>query len=102
SGGRIERVCGDSREEIGAAADLAARRQFAQIAKASRRCERSTRIEIKYRFCIRLVTGARIVTSQHQQVAYARCGGAKQIALYRDAVTVAAGELQDRVGALVQ
>ena len=101
SWGRIDRIVGASKEEIGAAADLAARRQFAQITKASRRCEKSTRIEIKYRFCIRLVAGARIVTSQHQQVAYTRCGGAKQIALYRDAVTVAAGELQDRFDALL-
>ena len=51
--------------------DLAARRQFAHVAKASRGGKKPPRIEIKYRLGIRLIAGTRIVATQHQQVAYA-------------------------------
>src|SRR5215468_5075519 len=66
------------------------RRQFAHVAKASRGGKKPPRIEIKYRLGIRLIAGTRIVATQHQQVPYARRSGAEQIALYRDAVAVAA------------
>ena len=57
------------------------------------------RIEIEHRLGLRLVAGVRVVAAQQQEIADAHRGGAHEIALERDAVAVAAGELKDRLNA---
>ena len=69
------------------------------LASRSRRAVSSkrARIEIEHRLGIGLIAGARIVAAQHQQIAHADRRRAQQVALQRDAVAVAAGELEDRL-----
>ncbi len=101
AGRRIDRIVGAAEEKIGASGDLATGRQFAGVAKPPRGIEQRTRIEIKHRHGIRLVTGARIVTAQHQQIAHARGCRAQQVALQRDTIAITAGELKNRFDALL-
>ncbi len=57
------------------------------------------RIEIEHRLGVRLVASLGIVAAQQQQIADAEGGCTHQVALERNAVTVAAGELEDRLDA---
>ena len=58
-------------------------------------------IEIEHRLGVGLIARARIVAAQHQQVADAERRGADQVALQREPVAVAAGELQHRLDAIL-
>ena len=100
---RIDRHIGDADEEIRFAGDLAARGQFAAVADADRGRDQRAGVEIEHRLRLRLIARARVVAAQHQQVADAERRRAEQVALQRDPVAVAAGELQHRLdAALVQ
>ena len=55
--------------------------------------------DIEHRLGVGLVAGLRVVAGEQEQVANAECGGAHHLALQRDAVFVAAGDLQDRLDA---
>ena len=61
--------------------------------------EQRVGIQVEDRLGIGLIAGARIVAPQRQHVAHALCGGADQQTLQRDAIAVAAGELQHRLDA---
>ena len=89
------------RKKSARAGDLAAGRQFAGVAQPPRGLQQLARIEIEHRLGVGLIAGARIVAAQHQQIAHAGRRRAQQIALQRDAVAVAAGELKDRLDALL-
>ena len=71
--------------------------QLAVVADRARRFGERARIEIEHRLGVALIAGGRIITAQQQQVAHPERGGAHQLALERDAVAVAAGELEDRL-----
>ena len=81
--------------------DLAPRRQFATIAHPDRGFDQRAGVEIEHRLGVGLIAGARIVAAQHQEVADAERRRADQIALQREAVAVAAGQLQDRLDAVL-
>ena len=66
---------------------------------ADRGLDQRARIEIEHRLGVGLVARARIVAAQHQQIADAERRRAEQIALQREPVAVAAGELQHRLDA---
>ena len=74
--------------------------QFAAIANADRRLDQRTGIEIEHRLRVGLIARARIVAAQHQKIAQAERSRAEQIALQREAIAVAAGELQHRLDAV--
>src|SRR5689334_12499633 len=92
---RIDRVVGTAEKEIKIAADLPASGKLAYVPQASRGIEQRARIEIKDRLGVGLIPGARIVTTQHQEIAYARRRRAQQIALQRNSVAIAASQLKD-------
>src|SRR5262249_33526930 len=84
------------------ASHLATRRQLAPVADAYRGGEQAGGVEVEHRLRVRLVTRARIVAAQQQQVFCAERGGGQQVPLQGDAVAVAAGELQYRLDAVLQ
>ena len=94
---RIDRRVGGAEEEIRLAADLRAGRQFPgrgcrpRSRSAGRESRSNTGLASGWSPCVR------IVATQHQQVAHAERGGAQQVALQREPVAVAAGELEDRL-----
>jgi hypothetical protein len=63
----------------------------------ARRLGERARVEIEHGLGIRLIAGGRIVAAQQQEVPHPERGGAHQLALERNAVTVAAGQLEDRL-----
>ena len=99
SGRRIDRHVGGAEEERRLAGNLAPGRQLAVVAQPPRGLEQRFRIDVEHRLGIGLVAGFRVVAGEHQDVADAERGGAHQFALQRDAVLVAAGDLQDRLDA---
>src|SRR6185295_13942224 len=98
---RIDWIVGAAEEKIKIAANLAARREFADIAEPPCRIKQRAWIEIKDSFGIGLITGAGVVAAQHQKIANTRCGGTQQVTLQRDTITIAAGQLEDRLYALL-
>ena len=56
-------------------------------------------VDVEHRLGVGLVAGLRVVAGEQQQIADAERGRAHQLALQRDAVLVAAGDLQDRLDA---
>ena len=69
AGRRIDRVVGAAEEEVRAAADLAAARQFAGIAQAARGLQKLARVEIEHRLGVGLVAGR----SDRRRAASADC-----------------------------
>jgi len=100
--GRIDRRVGDADEKIRRAADPAPVRQFIQVADADGSRGKSSRIQIENRLGLRLVAGLRIIAAQRQDIDDAERGGAEQLTLQSDPITVAAGQLQDRFNPLLQ
>ena len=80
---------------------LAARQDLAAVAQPGRERDQVARLQIEHRLCIRLIALGRIVAAQHQKVAHAERHRAQKVALQRDAIAIAAGELQDRLDALL-
>ena len=60
---------------------------------------RAREVDVEYRLGIGLIAGFGVVAREHQDVTDAERGGAHQLALQRDAVLVAAGDLQNRLDA---
>ena len=79
--------------------DLAAGREFTLVAQALRGFDQRPRVDIEHRLGVGLVAGLRVVAGEHQEVVDAERRRAHEVALQRDAVAVAAGELQDRLDA---
>ena len=79
------------------AGDFASRRQRAFVAQPARGLDQRGRIDVEHRLGVGLVAGFRIVAGEEEEVADAERGGAHHLALQRDAVLVAAGDLQDRL-----
>ena len=75
--------------------------QLAAVADADRGRDQRAGIEIEHRLGVGLVAGGRIVAAQHQEIADAERGGAEQVALQRQAVAVAAGQLEHRLDAVL-
>ena len=69
------------------------------VAQPLRGFEQRFGVDIEHRLGIGLIAGFRVVAGEHQDVADAERRGAHQFALQRDAVLVAAGDLQDRLDA---
>ena len=76
-------------------ADLSAMRQLAVIAHRNRGRRQTRGIQIEHRLGLGLIALARVVSLQHQKVGDAERGGAEQLALQGDAISIAARELQD-------
>jgi hypothetical protein len=93
--GGIDRVVGAAKKEIKVATDLPARGKLTLVPQTPRGIEERARIEIKDRLGIGLIPGAWIVAAQHQQIAHAGRCGAQQIALQRNAIAIAAGQLKE-------
>ena len=96
---RIDRHVGRADEEVRLAGHLAAGGQFAAIANADRGLDQRAGIEIEHGLGVRLIARGRIVAAQHQKIAQAERRRAEQVALQREAIAVAAGELQHRLDA---
>ena len=99
AGGRIDRHVGGADEERGLAADLAPGGQRTVVAQAPRGFDQRSGIDVEHRLGVGLIAGLGIVAGEQQKVTDAERGGAHQVALEREAVSVAAGELQDRLDA---
>ena len=97
---RIDRVVGGAEKKRGAPGHLAPRGQFAGVAQFPRRFQERARIDVEYGLGIRLVTGARIVAAQHQQIVNAARRRTHEVALQGNTVAVTAGHLQDRLDPL--
>jgi hypothetical protein len=69
------------------------------VAQPARGFKKCPRVDIEYRLGIGLVAGFRIVAGQDEDIVDAERGSAHQFALQRDAVFVAASDLQDRLDA---
>ncbi len=80
---------------------LRPRRQLSFVADCDGGLDQRAGVEIEHRLCVRLVAGARIIATQDQQVADAERRGAEQVALEREPIAVAAGELQHRLDAFL-
>ncbi len=83
------------------AGHLAAGGKLAAVAHADRGLNQRTGIEIEHRLGVGLIARARIVAAQHQKVADAERRRADQVALQREPVAVAAGQLQHRLDAVL-
>ena len=70
------------------------------LADADRGRDQGAGIEVEHRLGVGLVARGRIVAAQHQQVADAERRRAEQVALQREPVAVAAGQLQHRLDAV--
>ena len=100
AGGRIDRDFRRAEDEFHGAFDLGPCRQPMLRAHPVRHREQARGIEIENRFGVRLIARLRIVPAQREHVPDAERRGAEQLALQRDPVAVAAGELQDRLDAV--
>ena len=60
-------------------------------------CDQRAGIQIEHGLRVGLIAGGRIVAAQHQKIAQAERSRAEQIALQREPVAVAAGQLQHRL-----
>jgi len=67
------------------------------VADRTRRLGECSRVKIEHRLGVRLIAGGWIIAAQQEEVSHPECGGAHQLALERDAITVAAGQLQNRL-----
>ena len=102
AGRRVDRHIGGAEKELRAARHLASGREHALVAQVARHRGQGRRIDVEHRLGVGLVAGLGVVAGEAQQVAHAAGGGAHQLALQRDAVAVAAGELEDRLDAFAR
>src|SRR5262249_15853451 len=92
---RVDRRVGGTEEEARVACDLAPGGKLALVAQLARHGRQRGRIDVEHRLGLRLVAGLRVVTGEAQEVVHATGGGAHEIGLQRNAVAIAAGELED-------
>jgi hypothetical protein len=101
SGGSIGRSAAP-RKNWAAPGHLAPRRQLAAVADPLRQFGQATRIEVEDRFGLRLVARPWIVSGQQQEVVNSAGRCAHEIRRKRDAIAVAAGELQNRFDSIAR
>ena len=91
AGGIFRRTQEHARRET----DLAAALKVMVIAQGARDAEQRHAVQIEHRLGLRMIAGLHAVAGQAQDVADAHGGAAENVALNRDAVLVAAGDLHD-------
>ena len=94
--GRREGIVGGAEEHVRRVGDLAAAQEPMLVAQRARDLEQRHAVEIEHRLRLRMVARLHAVAGQAQHVAHAHRGAAEDVALDRDAVAVAAGDLHDR------
>ena len=86
-------------KNVGLAAHLPPGGQRALVAQPPRGLDQRLRVDVEHRLGVGLVAGLRVVAGEKEEVADAERRRAHHLALQRDAVLVAAGDLQDRLDA---
>ena len=89
-------VLGSAEKYARREADLAPALKMVLVAQRARDVEQRHAVEIEHRLCLRMIARLHAVAGQAQHVADAHRGAAQNVALDRDAILVAAGDLHDR------
>ena len=84
------------RNRFGATSSLRPEAKVAAVAHAAGDAQQRDRIEVEHRLGLRVVALADVVAGQAEDIAHAQGGRAQDVALQRDAIAVAAGDLADR------
>ncbi len=100
SRGRIDRHIGGAEKELCRPANFAPGGKLILVAQVARHSGERGRVDVEHRFGFRLVAGLGVVAGQAEQVADVGGRRPHQLRLQRDAVAIAAGELEYRLDAL--
>ena len=99
AGWGVDRHVGGAEEEGSLPRHLASGGQLAFVAQPPGGFDQRARVDVEYGLGVRLIAGLWVVARQHQDVVNTERGCPHQFALERNAVLVAAGDLQDRLDA---
>ena len=102
TGLRIDGCVRHTHEESRAAPDHPPMRQAAVIAHLNRGRRQTRGIQIEDRLGLGLIALAGVVSLEHQKIGDAECRGREQLALQGDAISIAAGELQNGLDTVLQ